>query len=185
MEDKQIISLFNLRSQRAIEETRIKYGKLIYRIANNVLASSRDSEEVENDTYYALWNKIPPEQPDPYKSYVCRIAKNTALNKYAHNTAAKRNSRYDESFEELSEVVGPGESPEEAVEARELTEKIESFLDGLTLENRVIFVKRHYFNESYDDISAATGLTKDNVSVRLTRIRKELKDFLTKEGILA
>ena len=59
---------------------------------------------------------------------------------------------------------------------------IEQFLDTLTVENRVIFMRRYWFSDSYADIAKMTGLTEKNISVRLTRTRKQMRDYLEKEG---
>ncbi|MFV8801978.1 sigma factor [Faecalibacterium taiwanense] len=32
-----------------------------------------DAEECVNDTYLAAWNAIPPERPDPLRTYIFRI----------------------------------------------------------------------------------------------------------------
>ena len=46
MEDKDIIALYWERSERAIEETDIKYGKLCRSISMGIVDDRRDSEEV-------------------------------------------------------------------------------------------------------------------------------------------
>ena len=44
MEDGAIIELYWQRSERAIEETRVKYGAYCYQIAFNLLRSPEDAE---------------------------------------------------------------------------------------------------------------------------------------------
>lgn len=61
--DEDIIDLFWLRDERAIQETARKYGKMIFRIANNILHDNADSEECQNDTYLRVWKCIPPTRP--------------------------------------------------------------------------------------------------------------------------
>ena len=61
---------------------------------------------------------------------------------------------------------------------------IEAFLDSLSKENRVIFLRRYWFSDPYADIAARVGLTEKNVSVRLTRIRKELREYLLEREVL-
>ena len=61
---------------------------------------------------------------------------------------------------------------------------IERFLDTLNRENRVIFMRRYWYSDSYAAIAALTGLTEKNVSVRLARVRKQLRDYLMKQGVL-
>lgn len=44
MEDAQIIELFFARSEDAISELDMKYGKLCHKLADNILASAQDAE---------------------------------------------------------------------------------------------------------------------------------------------
>ena len=67
MEDGAIIELYWQRSERAIEETRVKYGAYCYQIAVNLLHSPEDAEETVSDTYHAAWNAMPPEKPNREK----------------------------------------------------------------------------------------------------------------------
>ena len=71
------------------------------------------------------------------------------------------------------------------VEAKALAKLIENFLDSLSVENRVIFMRRYWFSDSYEEIAQRVGLTEKNISVRLTRLRRQLKEYLVKEGVLA
>lgn len=183
MEDKQIISLFNARSERAISETQLKYGRLLRKIAGNILKNDSDAQECENDVYLALWERIPPESPNPFISFACRIARNIALKRYAHNSARKRNSYYDVCLDEIGECLTSGDTTEATAESRETVRLIEGFLDSLSPENRFLFMSRYWFADSYKEISARSGLSEKNVSVRLTRIRKELKRYLEEKEV--
>ena len=73
---------------------------------------------------------------------------------------------------------------EDEFEARELARLIESFLDTLSVENRVIFMRRYWFSDSCRDIAEFAGLTEKNITVRLTRIRRKLKKYLNERGTI-
>ena len=60
MDDKTIVKLFFARDERAIGETRKKYGGYCYSIARSILRSHEDAEECVADAYLAAWNAIPP-----------------------------------------------------------------------------------------------------------------------------
>lgn len=90
MKDEGIISLYLSRSEHAIHETKSKYGKLILSVSFHILNNRRDSEECENDTYYAAWNTIPPRRPGNLKTYLLKIARNLALKRFDYNHADKR-----------------------------------------------------------------------------------------------
>lgn len=183
MEDQRIVELFFARSEDALAEVSVKYGGLIKKIAMNVLNNAADAEECANDTYMALWESIPPQRPLSMIGYICRLARNISVNRYRYNSAEKRNSTYEVALEEVDQFLSGNTSVEDALEAKELTALIETFLKGLPKVDRVLFVSRYYLSESYRDIAEKTGLSEKNVSVRLTRIRSKLKDYLQKREI--
>ena len=184
MTDEKIIELFFERSEQAIKELDGRYGRICQSVSYGILGNYQDAEECVNDAYLGVWNAIPPIKPNSLLAFVCKIIRNISLKRYEKNTAVKRNSIYDVSMTELEECLASSDTVEEKIEERELTKKIEEFLDSLSKENRVIFLRRYWFYDTYADISNRVGLTEKNVSVRLTRIRKELREYLIKIGVL-
>ena len=184
MEDEKIIDLFFDRSEQAITELDTKYGKFCRKLSRNILNDSRDAEECLSDAYLAVWNSIPPERPTPLLTYLCKIVRNLSLKLYHKKTAVKRNSAFEVAMEELEDCLSASDTVEAEADARELSRLIESYLDALSQENRVIFIRRYWFSDAYSDIAEQTGLTEKTVSVRLTRIRKQLKNYLKEKGII-
>ena len=181
MEDRHIIKLLFARSEAAITALARKFGARLQAMSLNILGSARDAEECVNDTYLALWNAIPPEQPSPLAPYVYRVGRNTSLKRLRANTARKRDSAYDLSQDELAGCI-PDDSPERTWEARELGRAIDRFLDTQSQENRVIFLRRYWFGDSVTAIGRTMQLRPGTVSVRLSRMRDALKHYLNKEG---
>ena len=66
MEDIQIINLYFERNELAIKETSAKYGTFCNYIAMNILGIQEEAEECVNDSYYVVWNKIPPTIPESF-----------------------------------------------------------------------------------------------------------------------
>ena len=183
MDDSKIIELFFERSEQAIIELSNKYGSVCSKVANNILNNRLDSEECVNDAYLGVWNTIPPQKPDPLLSYVCRIVRNLAIKKYHSNTAAKRNSIYDVSLDELENCFPVSNSSENEIDMREITRIIDSFLETLDKENRVMFVRRYWCSDSITDLAKLFHTSKHNISVRLSRTREKLRKHLIKEGV--
>lgn len=183
MEDDQIIELLFARSEQAIRELDLKYGSVCHKLSCNILNNRQDAEECVNDAYLGAWNAIPPAKPDPLLAYLCKIVRNLSLKCYHRKEAAKRNSTYDVSIQELEGCLSCPDTVETEMDARALTGIIEDFLDTLTQENRVIFMRRHWFADSYTDIAARVGRTEKTVSVRLTRLRKQLKQYLMEREV--
>ena len=184
MNDERIIELFLERSEEAIKELHEKYGRLCYKVSYNILNDRQDAEECVNDAYLGVWNAIPPAKPNSLCAFVCKIVRNVSLKRYEKNTAAKRNGRYDVAMEELEDCLASAVTVEEEIEECELVESIEAFLDILSKEDRVIFLRRYWFSDTYADIAKQVGLTEKNVSVRLTRIRKKLREYLLEREVL-
>ena len=183
MEDQQIIRLFFERSEQAITELSRKYGALCFQIADNILDDPQDAEECVNDAYLGAWNAIPPVKPDPLLTYICKIVRNISLNLYHRKEAAKRSSHYTIAMEEIEACIAATNAVEAEIEAVELAHIIERFLDTLTVENRVLFMRRYWFSDSCRDIAGLIGLTEKNVSVRLTRIREKLRQYLIEREV--
>lgn len=183
MEDRKIVSLLWQRAEQALEALAKKFGAGLQRLAMNILGSHQDAEEAVSDTYLAVWNTVPPQKPDPLSAYVYRLGKNTALKKHRDSTAQKRDSRYDVSLDELAGCIA-GCSLEEEWEARELGRAIDRFLAQQTAQNRIIFLRRYWFGDSVKEIAALYAMKAGAVSVRLSRLREALRNYLQKEGFL-
>lgn len=183
VEDEKIIELFFERSEQAIRELDIKYGKVYHKLSYNIVNNRLDAEECVNDAYLGAWNAIPPARPKPLLTYICKIVRNISLKTYYSKKAAKRGSTYTIAMEEIEACIADPDTVEAKIEARELVCIIESFLDTLTVENRVIFMRRYWFFDSCKDIAGRVGLTEKNISVRLTRIRQKMKKYLIEREV--
>lgn len=183
MDDWKIIELFYDRSEQAIIELSNKYGAICSKIAFNILNNRQDTEECVNDAYLGTWNTIPPQNPNPLLSYVCRIVRNLAIKKYRANTAIKRNSIYDIALDELENCFPSINSVEDHFNATDTAHIIDKFLETLDKKNRIIFVRRYWYSDSISDIAKLFHTNNHNISVRLSRTREKLKKFLIQEGV--
>ena len=181
MDDNKILALLLQRSENAIQALADRFGRRLYATAVNILGSFRDAEESVSDTYLAVWNAIPPRKPDPLAGFVYQTGRNQALKKLRSRSALKRSGNYDLSLEELAGCI-PGPAVEETVEARELGNAIDCFLDRQSAETRSIFLRRYWFGDSVKEIAREFGMKESAVSLRLSRTREKLHTFLVKEG---
>ena len=183
IDDEKIIDLFFERSEQGIRELDNKYGTVCHNLSYNIVNNRQDAEECVNDAYLGTWNAIPPVRPNPLLSYIVKIVRNISLKIYWRKEAAKRNGHYTIALEEIEGYIADQDTVEEEIEARELARIIGEFLDTMTLENRVIFMRRYWFSDSYKDIAEFMGLSEKNISVRLTRIREKMKQYLIEREV--
>ena len=179
MEDNRIITLYNERNESAITETKEKYGKLVYRVSYEILRNNEDTEECENTTYLNTWNSIPPAKPVSLCAYICTIARNTAIN------LSKKLSRHkaENIFDELEEIIGDHNNPQELIEEARLVPCINKYLKSIKSRNRQIFTMRYYFEMSVEAIGDCFGLSTNAVYVQLKRTREGLRAYLKENGI--
>ena len=181
--DENIIELFFARSEQGLRELDTKYGKDCHNLSYHIVGSRQGAEECVNDAYLGAWNAIPPARPNPLLTYICKIVRNISLKVYYRKEAAKRSSHYTIAMEEIEACIAAPNTAEAEIEARELARIIEEFLNTLTVENRVIFMRRYWFSDSYKDIAEFVGLSEKNISVRLTRIREKMKQYLIEREV--
>ena len=181
MDDNRIIELYFARDESAIEETKARYGRLIYSVAYGILLSEPDSEECENDTYLRTWESIPPTRPDYFSAFLSRIARNLALNRL-RDEKRRRPLGMELVYEELGEMIpqSEGDMTDDII----LKDAINDFLTSLSKTKRQIFMKRYFYMRDISTIAREMGITKSGVKVSLHRIRDELRSFLTDRGIV-
>ncbi|MBE6559310.1 MAG: sigma-70 family RNA polymerase sigma factor [Ruminococcaceae bacterium] len=177
MQDHEIIALYFDRNERAIIETAQQYGKLCHKVAMNILNNRSDAEECVNDTYLKLWQSIPPERPRSLSAFVCRIARNLAIDRY--RTLHKRgyNRDMEVALEELAETM-----PDTDASGEVLREVLALFVQSLEETDRRLFLGRYWYACSVKDLAKAWGMTPNAVSVRLYKIREKLKQYLLERG---
>lgn len=182
MDDSTILALFFARDEQAIQETDAKYGALCQKIANHILASPEDARECVNDTYWSLWNSIPPANPANLMAYICKTARNLSLKKLEYNSALKRGQNLTVSYQELESIL-PDRTPTVLPEYENLGDIISSFLETETEDARNIFIRRYYFFDSVREISDRYAYSESKIKNSLLRTRNRLRKHLRKEGI--
>lgn len=181
MEDKKILELLLLRAEGAISAMAKAFGKRLLSTAMRILGNFQDAEESVNDTYLAVWNAVPPKKPDPLSGFVYKTGRNISLDRLKYNTAEKRNCRYDVPIDELTACI-PSPALEETVEAKELGMAINRFLETLNKDSRTLFLRRYWFGDEIKDIAKDLNLRQNTATVRLGRLRMQLREHLIKEG---
>lgn len=184
MDDKDIIQLYFERNEKAIEETKNKYGHYCFSIANRILSNREDSEESVNDTYIAAWNSIPPQHPQKLSLFLAATVRNIAIRKFRQKTAQKRGGNETiATLEELYEVIPSQNTPEKEIETKELAKTLDSFIRTLGDEERCFFIRRYWYMYSVSDIAKEYACTESKVKMRLKRTRDKLYELLKKEEI--
>ena len=180
MEDKAIIDLYVARDEQAIQCTKEKYGRRLGRLAYEILRDRQTAEECENDTYWKVWNAIPPHQPyDYFYAFLVRLVRNTALDRCR---SRKNKASAEELCVELEDGIPGADNMEEEVDGVLLRDALDRFLATLPEEKRKVFVRRYWYMDSVKCIAEGYGMSESKVKSILFRCRNQLKQYLKKEG---
>ena len=183
MDDTSIVDLYWQRDERAIEATAAKYGPYCMKISQNILSNHADSEENVNDTYLHAWHAMPPQRPAVLSSFLGKLTRNLALNRYKARSAQKRQGdAFALSLDELDDCAPTLSDPEDEAAAAELGRSISAFLRTQSSDARIMFVRRYFCCDSIADISSRFGCGESRVKTTLLRTRRKLKEHLVKEG---
>ncbi|MBR6274042.1 MAG: RNA polymerase sigma factor [Lachnospiraceae bacterium] len=182
MEDKEIVGLFWERNEQAINESQNKYGSYCYTVSYNILEDRSDAEECVNDTWLKAWNAIPPNRPSVLATFLGKITRNLSFDRYKEKHREKRGGHnVDLVLDELEEIVSGKDDPEERYLRKELMREINRFLGKLPEKKRYMFIQRYWYGMTITKIAERFLVSENNATVTLSRIRKELKEYLEKK----
>lgn len=182
MEDAKIIDLYFDRNEQAVKETDTAYGRKLYVLSNNILNNREDAEESVSDTYMKAWKTIPPKRPQYFYAFLASICRHVSFDRLDWRLAAKRNAEVVALTQEMENCI-PDNRQEEEMDAKELRRILEAFLESLSKENRLIFLRRYLYVDTVAEIAARYGISESKVKTQLHRTRAKLYKHLAKEGI--
>lgn len=182
MTDIQIIELYWSRNESAIQETDLAYGKKLHYLADKIVRNFEDAQECVSDTYLKTWDTIPPQRPQYFFAYLAKICRNFALGVLDWKSAAKRKGEVVALTQEMEACI-PDPRHQHKLESEELGEILDRFLQTLSRDNRVIFLRRYWYMDTVTEIASRYGMTESKVKTSLHRTRTKLHGFLEKEGI--
>lgn len=181
LEDKEITEMFLARKEEAISAATEKYGGLCLNIAFNILQNREDSKECVNDAMFKVWETVPPQKPQKLAAYLSKIVRNIALDKYRF-THRKKRGCFAEVLEEAEEMYISPNLVEQETERKEMVKAINAFLYSLSPKKRSMFLGRYFLCETLEELSAKFGTNQNTISATLSRTRRELMEYLKKEG---
>ncbi len=162
----------------ALEEAMDRYAAYAAKIIAAYIGRTlppEDLEEVLSDVFVNLWNGRARIEGE-IRPYLAAIARN----------AARQKLRTFRPADALPEDWSPPDGaplPQEQLERWERSASLHQAVDALPGEDRALFIRFYYLEQTVDEIAAATGQKPATLRVRLHRGRKRLKEFLQKRGV--
>jgi RNA polymerase sigma factor (sigma-70 family) len=148
--------------------------RIVHQVCHTYFPRDRlEREDVFQDIMYQLWKSYPQfKWESKFSTWMYKVALNTAITSIRRSTRNPRN-------EELTESVARAPDLNEHMNREEEIDLLHEAIAALTDIDKAIILL-HLEDHNYDEIASITGLTRTNVSVRLVRIKRALKDYLQK-----
>jgi RNA polymerase sigma-70 factor (ECF subfamily) len=161
------------------------YERSVYLLAYSVLKNKEDAEDVAQEAVFKAFQHLDQLRSEAtFKSWLLQIAMNEA------RVRLRRDRRHlyeslDEGVQETDEadfmprqVADWREIPSEALEQKELRQKLKEALDRLPAQYRQVFLLRDIEHMSEKEAADVLGITIAAVKSRLHRARLQLRETL-------
>ncbi|MEG1686545.1 MAG: sigma-70 family RNA polymerase sigma factor [Angelakisella sp.] len=172
MSDEECVEELKKENTQAIGALIDRYGAYVAKILYSFLGSgltAQDLEEIASDVFFALWQQRHRlSENKSLKGYIGAIAKNTGRKRLRSLTlVAPLPEEFDLAAEELS--------PEETAELSEKRQRVLSLLAFLDKQDREIFYRYYFWEQTTGEIAKLTQLNRSTVMSKLARGRTLLK----------
>jgi RNA polymerase sigma-70 factor (ECF subfamily) len=155
------------------------HSRQIFYLCLRLLGDPTKAEDATHDVFLKVWRKLDQFRGDSsIRTWIYQIALN-----HCRNLRQTWSERHIQAVEQeiLLDTAGAGEdSPLRVLELKELGERIQTTLDRLTPEYRLLLLLVADEELSYDDIAVLTKQTEGAVRGQLHRARKAFRTEFAK-----
>lgn len=163
-----------------LEEIYIKYKKLMYYIANDILRDTHESEDVVQNSIIKVAKyigKIDEINSNKTKHLIVTIVKSTSIDVYR-----KRKDKYFIDLDEVSNKIESKDPPLDDIVIRlEESEELSQKLSELKSEYADILTLKYYHQFNDKEIAEILNITNENTRIRIYRAKIALKKIMLKD----
>lgn len=181
MEDEEIVNELKQGNVQALYNFIDKYGRLIYKIINDVLNKKHEKPSVDecfDDVILDIWYNINSYNASKGKlvnwfTSVCKF--NVIDYKRRLNKLYATSNIDDVKLEDKSRV-------ENHILMNEYMEFIKGCINKMNMEDKSILTMRYFEGYGVNKIAEVLGISNENVYSKLSRGRKKLKKIVLEGG---
>lgn len=158
-----------------------KYQKRVYTLTVRMCPTPELAEEAAQEAFLSAWQGLPFFRGDAaFSTWLYRLASNACVDLLRKERRHQGTSLDDDTVG--AEIPDTKPTPEEAAETKELRAQIEAGLRQLSPEHRAVLILREIQQLNYEEIADALSLDLGTVKSRISRGRRQLRDFLKEQG---
>jgi len=171
--------------QDAFEQLVRTYDQSVLRLAMNLLRSPEDARDVYQEAFLRVYRNLHSFRFDcSFHTWLYRIVTNICLDQLRKRKVRKEETAVVETSDgaidrmESYEEEAAEANPERSMWNRELKQRIESALVGLTPRERMVFELRHYQGLRLRNIGEMLGTTEEAAKNCLFRATQKMRGLL-------
>ncbi|MFZ5429666.1 MAG: RNA polymerase sigma factor [Bacteroidota bacterium] len=147
---------------------------IIHKVCSIYCDNEEDRNDLVQEILAQLWKSFPSfRNESKFTTWMYRVALNTAITSFKKNI--RQPDRTPLSHQNF-QLVDENSSPDLEENLRLLREAV-SKLTGIEKSIILLYLE----SKSYDEIAEITGITQNYVRVKMNRIKKKLKSYMTAE----
>jgi len=180
LSDQDLVRLIQRSDLDAFSVFYDRYINLIYSIAYNILGSQGLAEDVTQDVFLKIWQKIDGYRPDraQVNTWLSRITRNRSIDLLRKH----RHANLEVSWADAAADLSPdGATPEERVEIKLTKSRVRQALMQLPPEQRTVLALAYFKNMSQSEIAEASGEPLGTIKTRVRLAMQKLRGLLIDE----
>ena len=182
--EQQLVSAARDGDMDAFEALVHLYEKRVFALTLRMCGNPEDAAEAAQEAFLAAWQGLAFFRGEAsFSTWLYRLVSNACVDLLRRDGRRRASAGPSLDDEELNlDVPDPAPSPQDAAERQELREEIERGLSALSPEHREVLILREIHQLRYDEIADSLSLDVGTVKSRISRARKQLRNFLLKSG---
>lgn len=154
------------------------YSKSVYNIALNFFAERDVASDVTQEIFIKLYHNLDKyKEEKSFTSWVFAVSRNYCIDYW------RKNRKYLDNNQELSENIGSGQpSPEENLVRESEIDILRKRIAGLEPDLRLTLILRDIHDLPYREIAERFSIPEGTVKSRINRARLKLAEAYMREG---
>jgi RNA polymerase sigma factor (sigma-70 family) len=159
----------------------LRYQDGLYTLAYRIMGESQSAADATQEAFITAYRRLDTYRGGSFRAWLIRITTNAC-----YDELRRRKRRPVVAMEDLASpdsdddppIADPSNTPEQAMQQRELNRAIQDCINGLGEDQRMVLILSDVEGLSYQDIADNTRSQVGTVKSRLSRARASVRNCL-------